>query len=92
MHLLLHFLRFDKLSTDTWLERKYYDDPDSCDLSELMVVTNVISGRKDIVRLFWENKLGVDVDVNVLHFIYLAMVFNDYRTTTASSCSRDWNI
>jgi len=27
-----------------------------------MVVENVISGRKDIVTLFWKNKLGVDVD------------------------------
>jgi len=27
-----------------------------------MVATNIISGRKDIVALFWENKLGVDVD------------------------------
>ncbi|KIL55951.1 hypothetical protein M378DRAFT_53709, partial [Amanita muscaria Koide BX008] len=41
---------------------KYYQDPDACDLSELMVVENIVSGRKDIVTLFWENKLGVDVE------------------------------
>jgi len=29
-----------------------------------MVVANVVSGRKDIVALFWENKLGIDVDDN----------------------------
>lgn len=52
----------NQLSKDPYLENKYYDDPDSCDLSELMVVPNIISGRKDIVALFWENKLGVDVD------------------------------
>ncbi|KAF8797789.1 hypothetical protein BYT27DRAFT_7203982 [Phlegmacium glaucopus] len=46
------------------LETKYYADPDACDLSELMVVENVVSGHKDIVALFWENKLGVDVDDN----------------------------
>jgi len=28
------------------------------------VVENVVSGRKDIVALFWENKLGVDVEDN----------------------------
>ncbi|KAF8804988.1 hypothetical protein BYT27DRAFT_7105837 [Phlegmacium glaucopus] len=29
-----------------------------------MVVTNTISGRRDVVTLFYENKLGVDVDDN----------------------------
>ncbi|KAF8529603.1 hypothetical protein BU17DRAFT_60386 [Hysterangium stoloniferum] len=52
----------NKLSDDPWLESKYYQDPDACDLSDLMVVENVVSGRKDIVTLFWENKLGVDVE------------------------------
>ena len=55
----------NKLSDDQELESKYYVDPDACDLSELTVVTNVVSGRKDIVDLFWENKLGVDVDVSI---------------------------
>ena len=55
-------------TSDPWLENKYYQDPDACDLSELMVVENVVSGRKDIVTLFWENKLGVDVDVRILPF------------------------
>jgi hypothetical protein len=59
------FGNFNKLSDDPWLESKYYQDPDACDLSELMVVENVVSGRKDIVALFWENKLGVDVEVRV---------------------------
>ncbi|KAF8816780.1 hypothetical protein BYT27DRAFT_7181235, partial [Phlegmacium glaucopus] len=53
-----------KLSNDDTLESKYYANPDACDLSELMVVQNVVSGRKDIVALFWENKLGIDVDDN----------------------------
>jgi hypothetical protein len=56
----------NKLSSDQFLENKYYEDPDGCDLSELMVVENVVSGRKDIITLFWENKLGVDVDVRIL--------------------------
>jgi hypothetical protein len=34
----------------------------------MMVVENVISGRKGIVTLFWENKLGVDVEVRILPF------------------------
>jgi hypothetical protein len=56
---------FNKLSDDPWLESKYYVDPNACDLSELTVIENVISGRKDIVALFWENKLGVDVEVRI---------------------------
>ena len=58
----------NKLSHDPWLESKYYQDPDACDLSELMVVENIVSGRKDIVTLFWENKLGIDVEVRILPF------------------------
>jgi hypothetical protein len=57
-----------QLSSDQYLENKYYEDPDGCDLSELMVVENVVSGRKDIITLFWENKLGVDVEVRILPF------------------------
>ena len=59
----------NKLSRDQEVEDQYYHDPDGCDLSEFMVVENVVSGRKDIVTLFWENKLGVDVEVRVLPFI-----------------------
>jgi len=55
------FLGYE-LSDDQWLENKYYKDPDACDLTELMVVENVVSCHKDIVALFWENRLGVDVD------------------------------
>ena len=58
----------NKLSNDPWLESKYYQNPEACDLSELMVVENIVSGRKDIVTLFWENKLGVDVEVRILPF------------------------
>ena len=52
-----------QLSDDPWLDRTYIDNPDACDLSEFMVVTNTVSGRRDIVALFYENKLGIDVDV-----------------------------
>ena len=58
----------NKLSNDPWLNSKYYQDPDACDLSDLTVVENVVSCRKDIVTLFWENKLGVDVEVRILPF------------------------
>jgi hypothetical protein len=51
------------MSDDPSIERTYHDNPDECDLSELMVVENIVSGRKDLVPLFRENKLGVDVDV-----------------------------
>ena len=80
-----------KLSDDHELESKYYTDPDACDLSELMVVENVVSGCKDIVALFWENKLGVDVDVRTLPHRCLAMISMTYRTIIASSYSRDRN-
>jgi hypothetical protein len=60
----------NKLSSDQFLENKYYTDPDGCDLSELMVVENVVSGRKDIITLFWENKLGVDVDVRIILLLF----------------------
>ncbi|KAF8812753.1 hypothetical protein BYT27DRAFT_7086574 [Phlegmacium glaucopus] len=40
-----------------------------------MVAGNVISGRKDIVALFWENKLGVDVDDN-----YRIIVFEGWES------------
>lgn len=66
-YLCLYYLRLsstgDKLSKNRGLEARYYRDPEACDLSELMVVANVISGYEDIVALFWENKLGIDVDV-----------------------------
>ena len=64
----------NQLSPDQQLENKYYEDPNGCDLSELKVVKNVISGRKDIVTLFWENKLGVDVEVCILLFKQFAVV------------------
>ena len=38
-----------------------------------LVITNVVSGRNDIVTLFWENKLGVDVDVCDNHFCALIL-------------------
>jgi hypothetical protein len=42
-----------------------------------MVVPNAISGCKDIITLFWENKLGIDVDVCALRQImHLSLMFN----------------
>jgi hypothetical protein len=54
---------YHKLSDDPYLANKYHKDPGACDLSEFMVVPNLISGCDDIIFLFKENKLGVDVDV-----------------------------
>jgi len=62
---LFCFFFFEKLSDDTWLQNEHRYNTSAIDLSELMVVTNVISGRNDLVILFWENKLGVDVDVRI---------------------------
>jgi hypothetical protein len=53
-----------QLSDDPWLERTYHDNPDACNLSEFMVATNALSGCQDVVALFYENKLGIDVDVS----------------------------
>ena len=61
------------MSDDPWLERTYRDKPDTIDISEFMVITNVVSGRNDIITLFWENKLGVDVDVCDNHFCALIL-------------------
>jgi len=52
-----------QLSGDQRLHRAYHDNPDSCNLSEFMVATNAVSGCRDVVALFYDNKLGVDVDV-----------------------------
>ena len=63
-----------KLSSDQLLELKYQEDPNACDLSEFMVAENVVSGLKGIVSLFWDNKIGVDVDVGIRRFAhYLTM-------------------
>ena len=43
----------------------YHEYPDACGLDEFMVVTNTLSGHQD-VGLFYENKLGIDVDVSEL--------------------------
>jgi hypothetical protein len=66
-NLLIFYFIFtpDKLSDDTWLQNEYRYNTNAIDLSEFMVVANVISGRNDLVILFWENKLGVDVDVRI---------------------------
>ena len=50
-------------SSDHWLEIVYHENPDACDLSEFMVVTNTISGCEDLVTLFFQNRIGIDVDV-----------------------------
>jgi hypothetical protein len=73
LDLLWLLLSCDKLSDDEFLENKYHTDPDACDLSAFTVVTNVISGCKNLVALFWQNKLGVDVDVGI-------QCFNSYST------------
>jgi len=52
-----------KLSDDQWLENTYHENPDVCGLDEFMVVTNTLLGCQDVVTLFYENKLGIDVDV-----------------------------
>jgi hypothetical protein len=80
----------NKLSSDQFLRTSTMEDPDGCDLSELMVVENVVSGRKDIVTLFWENKLGVDVEVRNSPFqIVCCGKSMTYRIIIASSYSRD---
>ena len=61
-------MSIQQLSNDPSLEWTYRDEPDTIDLSEFMVITNVISARNDIIALFWQNKLGVDVDVSNNHF------------------------
>ena len=66
IHIVCDSFLPNQLSDDQELESKYYTDPNACDLSALMVAENVVSGRKDIAALFWENKLGVDVDVRTL--------------------------
>ena len=63
-----------QLSDDPRLDRTYIDNPDACDLSEFMVVTNTISCRRDIVDLFYDNKLGIDVDV----CIYKTLIISYY--------------
>ena len=44
-----------------------------------MVVENAVTGRKDIVTLFWENKLGVDVDVRILLLNSLLWCIHDIQ-------------
>ena len=76
------------------MERTYHKDPDACDVSDLMVVENVISGRKDIIALSFANKLGVDVDVGVFRSgcaFSCFLMSNIYRTIVVSSCSRHQN-
>ena len=88
-HIFCYLFIPNKLSDDPWLEATYFESPDACDLSELMAAENVVSGRKDIVALFWENKLGVDVEVRIPPFKYLTVVSMPYRTIIASSYLRD---
>jgi hypothetical protein len=66
-------LSIQQLSDDPWLEWTYRGKPDTIDLSEFMVITNVVSGCNDIIALFWQNKLGVDVDVCNNHFCVLIL-------------------
>jgi hypothetical protein len=48
------------------VENKYRD---IINFGEFMVA-NVVTGREDIIALFWENKLGVDVDVCGYPYLY----------------------
>ncbi|TDL20937.1 hypothetical protein BD410DRAFT_899216 [Rickenella mellea] len=52
------------LSDDEYLQNQYQESPESCDMSHLMTLTNVLSMRKDIAHLFQDNAIGVDVDDN----------------------------
>ncbi|KAF7771854.1 hypothetical protein Agabi119p4_6165 [Agaricus bisporus var. burnettii] len=65
-----------------------------CDLNELTLIENVICGRKDIIALFWENKLGVDVDdnhrINTIH-IYIRRIIGQSVPSLpawAQACSK----
>lgn len=60
-----------------------------------MVVPNTITGHKDILSLFWENKLGIDVDVCIFSlakyaFIHISNV--SYRTIIASLYLKGWGL
>ena len=41
----------------------YSRNIEALDISEFMAVTNTLSCRRDVATLFYENKLGIDVDV-----------------------------
>ena len=41
----------------------YSRNIEALDISEFMGVTNTLSCRRDVATLFYENKLGIDVDV-----------------------------
>ena len=51
----------------------YCKNIEALDISEFMVVNNTVSCRQDIAILFYENKLGIDVDVRKLfdHFVIM---------------------
>jgi hypothetical protein len=84
------FLGYKKMSNnDIWQRKIIHQDPD---LSEFIVVENVVSGRKDIVTLFWENKLDVDVEVRILSFKQFIVVSMTHRIIIASSYSRDQKV
>ena len=73
-----------QVSDDPWIARTYHDNPDACDFSKFMVVTNTVSGRQDVVALFYENKLGIDVDVCIheiltISFVFLILVQDNYH-------------
>ena len=64
---ICRFIKFGyNLSNDIKLEAKYYENSEACDLSDLMVVENVVWGYKTIVALFWETKFCIDIDVCVV--------------------------
>ena len=59
-----------QISNNVSLNRKYHDNPEACDLSEFMVVSNTLSGPRDVVDLFYDNKIGIDVDVCIHETIH----------------------
>ena len=52
----------------------YHNNIEALDISEFMVVNNTVSCRQDIAILFYENKLGIDVDVCKLFDHFAIMI------------------
>jgi len=52
-----------KLLDDQFLVYKYYSDPCSCNLGELLVIKNGLTMIEGLAELFWENISGINVDV-----------------------------
>ena len=58
------------------------------------MVPNAISGCKDIITLFWENKLGIDVDVSIFiltEYLTIILMSMISRTIIESLYLKGWN-